>query len=174
MKPQSLLLSIATLILTTSLSFGSPETDAARKQAQQCCDATVKKDYDKVIAFTHPNLIKMAGGKEAIRKALEAGMKEVAEAGVSIETAVVRSAAEPKKVGKALVSLISQEVILRTSDGKLSQESTLIGYSYDQGKNWVFADTGGIDEATFQKLFPDLKGVISLPSKKDPVPIKDK
>jgi hypothetical protein len=33
---------------------------------------------------------------------------------------------------------------------------------------------GEMDEASFKKYFPDLKGVISLPKKKDPVTVKDK
>ena len=167
-------LSILSLITICSLSFAGPESDAAKKQAQQCADASLAKDYDKVIGFTHPNLIKFAGGKEALRKALEAAMKEAAAAGVTIEKTTIRSATEPKKVGKALVCLVTQEANVRTADSKLMQESTLIAYSYDQGKNWVFTDTADMDEAMYHKLFPDLKGVIPLPEKKELVTIKEK
>ena len=162
------------LALLPCLAIAGPESDAAKKQAQQCADASVAKDYDKVIAFTHPALIKLAGGKEALRKALEAALKQVAELGVSIEKTAIRGATEPKKVGSALVSLVTQEATVRTGDGKLTQESTLIAYSYDNGKNWVFADTAEMDQRMYEKLFPELKGVIALPEKKEPVSAKDK
>lgn len=162
------------LILVHCLASASPESDAAKKQAQQCADASVAKDYEKVIGFTHPALIKIAGGKEALRKALEAAMKQLAELGISIEKTGIKSATDPKKVGNALVSLVTQEATVRTKDGKVTQESILIAYSYDKGKNWVFADTAEMDQATYEKLFPELKGVIALPEKKDPVTAKDK
>ena len=129
----------------------------------------IKKDFDTVLAFTHTNLLNSGGGKEAVRKAIENGMKEVAKQGISFEKTTIGSPSEPKKVGKALVSLVPQEVILRTREGRIKNESTLVAYSYDQGRNWMFADTDQMDEATFFKYFPDLKGIISLPPKKEPV-----
>ena len=164
MKPLIALLGLCLI----HCALASPETDAAKKQAQQCADASVAKDYDKVIAFTHPALIKVAGGKEALRKALEAAIKQLAELGVSIEKTSIRSATEPKKVGSALVSLVTQEATVRTADVQLTQESVLIAYSYDNGKNWVFADTTGMDKVMYEKLFPELKNVIALPEKKEP------
>ena len=154
--------------------FAGELADGAKKQAQESADASVKKDYPKVISFTHPALIKAAGGKEALTKALETAMKQVAAQGVSIEKVVARSAEEPKKVGNALVSLVTQEATVRMPDGKMTQESVLLGYSYDNGKNWVFADTADLDEVTYHRLFPELKGVIKLPAKKEPVMTKDK
>ena len=148
------------LFLLPFLAVAGPETDAAKKQAQQCADASVAKDYDKVIEFTHPALVKLAGGKEALRKALEAAMKQAAELGVSIENTSIRGATEPKTVGKALVCLVTQDATVRTGNGKLTQESTLIAYSYDKGKNWVFADTAEMNQnnrdAVTQKLLSDL------------------
>ena len=165
---------LALVVLIPILCLASPESDAAKKQAQQCADASVAKEYDKVISFTHPALIKVAGGKEALRKALEAAMKQIAELGISIEKTSIRAATQPKKVGNALVSLVTQEATIRTSDGKVTQESTLIAYSYDKGKNWVFADTAEMDQGMYEKMFPELKGVIALPEKKEPVSAKDK
>jgi hypothetical protein len=50
----------------------------------------------------------------------------------------------------------------------------LVSLAYDAGKNWVFADTADLDEAMYHRLFPELKGMIKLPAKKDPVITKDK
>ena len=60
-SPMKLLFSL--LALLPCLAIAGPESDAAKKQAQQCADASVAKDYDKVIAFTHPALIKLAGDR---------------------------------------------------------------------------------------------------------------
>jgi hypothetical protein len=161
-------------LLSASLAWAGPEAENAKAQAQRCADAQIAKDYATVISFTHPVLLKVAGGKNALRKGLESALKEVEGAGIKFEKTIIRSATEPKRIGKALVSLVVQEVTLRMPDGKLTQESTLLGYSYDEGKNWVFADTVEMDEATFQKYFPELKGAISLPKKTDAVMVKDK
>ena len=161
-------------LVSASFAFAGQEADNAKTQAQRCADAQIAKDYATVVSYTHPTLLKAAGGKEALRKGLESAMKQVEEQGIKFEKTIIRSASEPKRIGKALVSLLAQEVTLRIRDGKITQESTLLGYSYDEGKNWVFADTGEMDEATFQKYFPELKGVISLPKKKDPVIVNDK
>jgi hypothetical protein len=162
------------LLVSTLLAVAGPEAEAAKTQAQKCADAQIAKDYATVISYTHPALLKAAGGKEALQKALETAMKEVEKEGIKFEKTIVRSATEPKRVGKALVSQVTQEVTLRLPDSKMTQESVLLGYSYDEGKTWTFADTGEMDEAAFQKYFPELKGVISLPKKKDPVIVNDK
>jgi hypothetical protein len=171
MKP---IIKFGCCLLFAGSVLAGEHADAAKKQAQQCADAQVKKDYAKVVSFTHPALVKAAGGKEALTKALEAAMKEVAKQGVSIEKTVIRGAEEPKKVGTALVSLVTQEVTIKIPDARMTQESILLGYSYDSGKNWVFADTADLDEARYHQLFPELKGVIKLPPKKEPVTTKDK
>jgi hypothetical protein len=161
-------------LASACFAFAGPEADNAKIQAQRCADAQIAKDYATVVSYTHPTLVKAAGGKEALRKALESAMKQVEEQGIKFEKTIIRSATEPKRIDKALVSLLTQEVTLRLPDGKMTQESVLLGYSYDEGKNWTFADTGEMDEATFQRLFPELKGVISLPKKKDPAILNDK
>jgi len=161
-------------VLMAGVALAAPDADMVKKQAQQCADAMVAKNYDAIVNFTHPNLLKAAGGKEAVRKALEASMKEVTTQGIAFEKTTIGSASEPKKVGKALVSLVGQEVVLRTPQGRQKHESTLVAYSYDDGKNWVFADTDQMDEATFFKYFPELKGVIALPPKKEPVKLPEK
>jgi len=161
-------------VILAASALAGEQADTAKKQAQQSADAQIKKDYATVVSFTHPVVIKAAGGKEALIKALEAAMKQVAEQGVSIEKTIIRGAEEPKKVGTALVSLVTQEVTVRMPDGKMVQESILLGYSYDGGKKWVFADTADMDEALYHRLFPELKGVIKLPAKKEPVTTKDK
>jgi hypothetical protein len=168
------LIVLAAAALVTCNTFAGPLADSAKADAQKCADAQITKDYAKVVSFTHPALVKAAGGKEALLKALEAAMKEVAKQGIAFEKTVIPSATEPKKVGNALVSQVTQQVTLRVPDGRLTQESTLLGFSYDEGKNWVFADTVEMDEAAYDKLFPELKGVIPLPKKKEPVLEKKK
>jgi hypothetical protein len=168
------ILTIILCHLVANVAFAGPLADTAKKQAQQCADAQIAKDYTKVISFTHPAIIKAGGGKEALQTAMESAMKGVAEQGIIFEKTVIHSATEPKKVGKDLVSQLVQEVTLRIPDGKVKQESVLLGYSYDAGKNWVFADTGEMDEATFKKFFPELKGIIDLPKKKEPVMVNKK
>lgn len=159
--------------LFAAVAHASQEADNAKKQAQQCADAQVAKDYATVASFTHPALVKAAGGKKALISAIQSSMKQVVENGIAFEKTVVGTVDEPRKVGKSLVSLVTQEVTLRTPDGKLKQESTLVAYSNDEGKKWVFADTAEMDEATFYRFFPELKGVISLPEKKEPVVLAD-
>lgn len=151
------------------LTFGASLVENVQKQAQECTTASLKRDWDKVISFTHPALIKMSGGKRALEQTLVKTYQEFDKQGIVFEKLEISTPGEPAKVGKNLYAHVPQTAILRINGKRIKSESVMLGFSSDGGKKWTFTDTAEMSEALYQQLFPELPGLIPLPPKKDPV-----
>jgi len=169
MKP---VIALVFSLLLPILTFGSPATESAHKQAQECVTAYMKRDWDKVISFTHPTLINLIGGKRAWKKTLQKTYQELDEEGVIYEKLTVKEPGEPANVGKNLYVHVPKTSVLRIDGKRIQVESTLLGCSSDGGKKWTFSDTTEMSEALYYHVFPELHGLIPLPAQKKPLLLK--
>jgi hypothetical protein len=96
-------------------------------------------------------------------------MSQMAASGVKIVSATVGEAEEPRMIGKSMVTMIPQKIVLKSPDATFTQESSLLGVSPDKGKTWAFLDLGTVTEAQFAQVVPELAGKITIPAKKPPV-----
>ncbi len=78
------LTSIATLIVALQNAPDDPTARSAQKLARECADATVKKDFAKVVDLTHPSAVAAGGGREKVIKLVEAEIKKAEQDGVKM------------------------------------------------------------------------------------------
>jgi hypothetical protein len=140
-----------------------------KREAQACTKALLASDYDGIVRYTHPRIIAGMGGKEEMIALIKRGVAEMKTEGLAIEKATVTGAGEPKPVGDWLISLVSQELVMRVPKGRLQQDAVLLGISENLGKSWVFVDLGPQTKSTFATLFPELDGKFPFPERKEPV-----
>jgi hypothetical protein len=57
---------------------------------------------------------------------------------------------------------------MKSSKGKISQKTFLIGISSDKGKTWTFIN-GDLDIKRVKSVFPNLPEKLKLPDKEKPV-----
>ena len=136
----------------------NPHEQAILTQAYQMAAGLINGDYKTVAAYTHPNLIRLAGGTDKVGKAFEQGKGKIRVVDVSFgkPSALV-------KAGKERQCVVPQTVTIQLPQGSLRTNSSLIAFSGDGGKHWVFADTQpGIEQ--LRKVIPTISRKLVIPA----------
>jgi len=141
---------------------------AIRKQAEDMGKALVKKNYRVYIKYTDPRVVQEMGGEAAFADTLkhyEAQWQRynmsVYDINVEDPSTVVDSAGE-------LQTSIPVTMQMRVKGGIVTTITTFIGISKDQGKNWVFMDSGA-DYHNLRKKYADLSSKLIVPAPTQPV-----
>lgn len=166
---------LLSLLLTVLPALAPAEEMAAvvKREAQACTKALLASDYEGIVRYTHPRIVAGMGGKEEMISLIKRGVAEMKTEGIVIEKATVGSAEDPKPVGDWLISLVSQQIVMRVPQGRLTQDAAVLGISENLGQTWVFVDLGPQTKSTFETLFPELVGKFPFPERKEPVLTKD-
>ena len=137
--------------------------DRLNEQATEMGTALMKKDFNKVVDFSYPELIKQAGGKKQMVEAIEKGVKKAEMAG---NTVVGVSFGEPSAIieeAGELQCTLTQQTTMKTTGGNASFEATLIAISNDKGYNWTFLEVHDQEFFVMQASFPNLSSRLKLP-----------
>ncbi len=143
----------------------APETMVAtiKKHAQQCSDAQLRMDFDKILPYVPKKLLELMGGRDALKTKLAQGNAELKRRGVTIDSAAIGTPAAPQQHAGLLASLVPLTTNLTTPQGKLVATSHLIAISEDKGASWVFVDTATVNDEKLGTLYPPLKGKLQIP-----------
>ena len=133
----------------TSNSDLNKSLDALRK-------CIFNEDYEQLAKYTHPEIIKMMGGKAKMIETTKSSIKKMREDGFSYESLGFKNPSLLIKNGDEIQFTITQEIGMRTPQNRILAEYSIIGISYDNGKNWVFIDTSGKSKDTMRKFLPFL------------------
>ncbi len=161
------------LFAASLTAFADDQIDAIQQDARKCVKALLAGDYPAFVGYTHPRVVEVNGGKDAMIATLKSGTAEMHAQGSDLEDASVGTPEKPRKIGDWLVALVPERITIKVKGGHLIQDSSLLGISEDEGKHWTFTDVGPTAQETFGKVFPELAGKITLPQKKKPVFKKD-
>ena len=164
------------LFASSVLAAEDAKLSAALKQAQECGDATVKGDYEKLVDLTHPAVVKLAGGKEKMIDLLKKSIGEMKDQGIIFESSKSSAADSYIRSGTALFCVIPTVVKLKvekksetkSEKKRLTLPSFLLGVSNDDGKTWKFLD-GAQGEPGLRKLVPEIPKDLKFPEKAKPV-----
>ena len=166
-----LVVGVACLSLTAQEPLKKEEI---KKQAQGLGDATIKGDYAKVIDATHDGIVKLMGGRDKAIKAIETGMKGVADKGFTITKFTVGDAGESFTEGANTFVILPTAMEMKTPGGKIASKSYLLGISPDGGKTWKFADGAGLGNKDLRdRALPKLPEKLKLPDPQPPEAVKE-
>lgn len=136
--------------------------------------ATVKGDFKTVIAHTDPETIKKAGGPDAMLKVVTNMFTQLKKSGMSIRSASVGSPGPILQTGNKRFCAVPETVAMAvpannmTPKGVYTAQSTLLAVSTDKGANWYFVNSGSMTDDALYKLYPEVKGKITLPKQAPP------
>lgn len=167
------LTSIATLIVALQNAPDDPTARSAQKLARECADATVKKDFAKVVDLTHPSAVAAGGGREKVIKLVEAEIKKAEQDGVKMLSA--QDVLAPAKIypsKRAHYCVVPVSFKMKIDDKKFHLKTALIGISIDSGKSWKFVDIS-LGEETVRKLLIDMPKELEFPPKAELIPESD-
>ncbi len=122
--------------------------------------AFAKRDWSTIADYTHPNVVKMMGGKEGMIEIVKAGMKDIPDTSI-------------KKIGigkivalKGNQCVIEQEMLMHLQGVSVSSTTYLVGESFDNGKNWRFFDASNVGTMELKQIMPNYDSSLSIPTPK--------
>ncbi|WP_175623519.1 hypothetical protein [Chryseobacterium schmidteae] len=113
-------------------------------------------NYKQFANFVHPEVSKMIGGKAQMVKNTENTVNKMKNDGFSFIDLKFKNPSKFLKKGRETQFTITQEILMKTPNGKILAEYTLIGVSGDNEKNWKFIDTSGKSKEAMRKYLPFL------------------
>lgn len=151
--------------ITAVASDQSAEAQRAVSLAKELTTATISGDFDKLIGLTHPEAVKLMGGKASAVTLTRESMQELKDGGFTITEFVVNAPDQVVRKGAQVYVIIPTAYTMQTPKGKVQGGGYLLGSSDDRGATWVFADGNGMKDPTYRaKLFKDLPSEIILPT----------
>lgn len=159
---------IVALILSSSVYSQNAYASIITKEGNTMAKAMLNKNYSTMIDYTYPEIIKMAGGREKLLTLLESTMEGMSKQGYNIEKITL---GEPQKIftaGKELHCLISETLLMSTTQGKAQITNYLLCISKDNGKNWCFLESSKLTPENIKKIFPNFNTALKIPEKGSP------
>jgi hypothetical protein len=157
------------LLLWSVASLGQADLKKLKEQAEETAQATVEGKYEDIIKYTHPNLLKMMGGRDAMLDLIQSAMEEVKKQGVSIESVTMGEPGATVQAGDEIHCILPQTLIMKVGDKRMRSDGNLLCISQDNGKNWFFLDMGGVDASSIKTILPNYNADLKFPEKKQPV-----
>jgi Asp-tRNA(Asn)/Glu-tRNA(Gln) amidotransferase A subunit family amidase len=107
---------------------------AAKEQADVLAAAALKGDYRKVAELAHPNLVKLAGGRDKVAAAAEAAAKQSKAQGAEVSSLNTREPGAPVPAGVDLYIVVPYRLVMTSKGTKSTLDAIYVGVSPDRGK----------------------------------------
>lgn len=143
-------------------------------QVNQMTQAFISSDYETLVKFTYPAIVKKAGGIENSVAQIQKDVEDLKAQGVTFDSVSVGEPSIFVRAGEEIHTVIPQTQFLNVPRGTIKAESYLLAITQDQGKTWYFLDTAEIDSNNVRKILPNYNFDLKIPPSKEPVLIKAK
>jgi hypothetical protein len=159
-------------VLASAVTSGdlSPEIQRAVALAKELGDATVSGNYEKVLSFSPPEVVKMMGGKAKAISYFAQSFQSLKDGGVELTDYVVESPSLIHREKDQIFVIIPTHFSLKAPKGKRALATGyLLAISIDRGATWSFADGAGLQDPNDRAaLFPNLPREVICPAIQPP------
>jgi hypothetical protein len=156
------------LTLSASLALAqNPYSAAIRQQATELAEALPRGQYVRVPLYTHPKIVGLMGGADKMVARMKEQTTTMKQQGIQFVSASIGQPGPVVTVGKELQCVVPQTVVLQMPRQRVAQRSSLIAFSEDGGKRWVFIDTQpGMEKV--RMVLPTISSKLSIPARQEP------
>lgn len=156
------------LLLLPAATHGADLRPVILRDAAKCAAAWQRNDYEGVLAFLPPQVIKQSGGRAAALKKIKSQFSLARDYGVSRMDFSAGQPATPKAAGKWLTAMVPLTVVLHRTPLDVTQQTHLLALSADQGKRWYFVPLYHTTQTKLNLWFPEFAGKIIVPAESEP------
>ncbi len=156
------------LLFLPAIASAADLRSAITREALKCAAAWQRNDYEGVLAYLPPQVIKQNGGKKAALKKIQNTFSLARDYGVERMDFSPGQPATPKPQGKWLASLVPLSVVLHRTPVDVTQETHLLALSADQGKHWYLVPLYRTTQAKLNLWFPEFAGKVIVPNDPEP------
>ncbi|WP_062055094.1 hypothetical protein [Aquimarina longa] len=135
----------------------------AIRDAKATSEASLKKDPDALLKYTHPNIFKKFGKKQ-LTDTMEEIFRTMEAQKIKITSSEVNEVTDIKKENKEYRCLVKNTIKMDFNGRLIILKSSLFGF-YDKKKSqWYFVESNKLlDDPDTKKLFPRFKTEIEIP-----------
>jgi len=161
-------LALAALATLTSLHADeSADRQEIVSKAREMISATFKGDMTAVLRFTHPAVVKIGGGEEAMKKVIEGVATQMKQANLEF---VSMDAEPPEKFftsgSKTFAIVKTKTVMLVPGRARLTENGAMLAIRESPQAGWTFLRINeqiADNRELLQKLIPGVPDEIVLP-----------
>lgn len=157
---------VFTMMLTVNcfLMVSAQQYDSAiKKAAMEMGNALVKKDGEKFLAYMHPSMVNLAGGRKELKVMADSAFKVIEQVGGRVSRISFGNPSSVIQYKRTLQTVITQQMLVTTLMGNAELSSALIAISIDQGKTWTFMDTNLFSVRQIKSAMPDISPDLIIP-----------
>jgi hypothetical protein len=156
------------LLLILPVSLFAQDAAVVKRQANVVAKALLTSDFKTVIAHTYPKAVEIGGGKVKMLQVMSASINQMKSQGFAFEKITIGEPGKFYKAGTQVHCLVPEQLIMKTSKGRMAASSNLLAVSNDKGKSWSFLDLNRGTMASLKTLFPNFNNNLVIPQPTPP------
>ena len=125
--------------------------------------ALIDEDFGKLVDFTYPKVVEMAGGREKMIELAKTSMANMKKAGYIVKGNAIAAPTGIADGGDSIFAIVPETTEMTVPAGKVTRKSYLIAISSNEGSTWTFVDGAGVDEKNLKTFLPDFPDELKLP-----------
>lgn len=157
------------LLLILPATVFAQDPAVVKRQADVVAKALLNSDFKTVIAHTYPKAVNIGGGKDKMLQMMSSGINQMKAQGFAFEKVTIGQPGKFYKAGTEIHCLIPEQLIMKTTKGRIAASSNLLAISNDGGKNWTFLDMNQGTINSVKQLFPNFNSNLIIPKPAPPV-----
>lgn len=126
--------------------------------------AFLKEDFEAYADRLHPDVVRLAGGPDALAAKLRKSLEQMSAQGSELLGVSHGAPSRLVSVDRELQCTLPQTMEFQKAGATRRLQSTLLAVSRDGGLTWMFFDTAGRDWEAVRRLLPSLSRDIVLPA----------
>lgn len=144
-------------------AVGVEDSGAVRRDIDQMTEAFKNNDLEVIIEMTYPPMLEAMGGKEAALAAVRDFLNTAAAKSYQFHSF---EAAEPFVYLSGTdfeYVIVPFALVAEVQELKIRSEGYQLGVKKKEAKDWKYVDGQKLNDATFEKYFPDFPDRSKLP-----------
>lgn len=166
--PTTRYLRVVSILLLSALCVNAQSmTETLIVQAKRNATAMLNKDYETIVLFMYPQVVRSMGGYKKALDQVKKMMLDVEAKGGTLDKITVGQPSTIVQEGSEHVAIVPTKMEMRFEGKKVWVSSYLVAITQDRGKLWYFLDGGGLPEETLAKIYPKLVLTVEIPKRRN-------
>ncbi|GAA4109505.1 hypothetical protein GCM10022393_06130 [Aquimarina addita] len=136
---------------------------SALKDAKALSEASMEKDVNTIVKYTHPKIAKKYNEKQ-LREGIEEVYRTMSAQKIKIISSKVDKLADIRKEGKEYRCLVTNTIKMDFNGRKVTLKSSLFGFYNKKEDQWHFIESDKLlNDPETKDIFSDFKTEIDIP-----------
>ncbi|SEK79112.1 hypothetical protein SAMN04487910_1129 [Aquimarina amphilecti] len=155
------------ILLFVSGSIFSQNVNKLKKEAlrdaKAVSEASLKKDVNTILEYTHPKIFKEYG-EEQLKNGIDQVFKTMTAQKIKIVSSKIDEVTEIKKEKKEYRCLVKNTIKMDFNGRNVTLKSSLFGFYNKKKEKWYFIESNKLlDDDETKKIFKNFKTEIEIP-----------